>query len=83
MKTYKAIIWDGDPNKPGHRVSVLAEDLDDAKRRLEEKYGKGHVFNLHNEEEESDDVKHRLCKGDPIQSTGHREYLSVPILRDS
>ncbi len=51
MKTYKAIIWDGDPNKPGHRVSVLAEDLDDAKRRLEEKYGKGHVFNLHNEEE--------------------------------
>lgn len=51
MKTYEAVIWDDHPNKPGRRVSVVAEDIDDAKRRLEEEYGKGHVFNLRNEEE--------------------------------
>jgi hypothetical protein len=51
MKTYTAIIWDSDPNKLGCRVSVVAEDLSDAKRRLEKEYGEGRVFNLHDEEE--------------------------------
>jgi hypothetical protein len=50
IKTYKAMIWD-DPSKPGRRVSVLAESLDDAKRQLEAEYGEGHVFDLHNEED--------------------------------
>jgi hypothetical protein len=51
MKIYTAIIWDDDPAKPGRRVSVLAETLQDAKKRLEEEHGVGHVFNLHNEED--------------------------------
>jgi hypothetical protein len=49
MKIYKAIIWDDDPAKPGRRVSVPAENVQDAKKRLEEEYGEGHV--LHNEED--------------------------------
>ena len=51
MKIYEAVIWDDRRSKPGRRVSVLAEDLQDAKRLLEEEYGEGHVFNLHNEED--------------------------------
>jgi len=51
MKTYKAMIWDDDPEKPGRRVSVLAESLDDAKKKLEAKYGEDHVFDLRNEED--------------------------------
>ena len=35
----------------GQRVTLLAESLDDAKRQLEAKFGKGHVFTLHNEED--------------------------------
>ncbi|WP_157699780.1 hypothetical protein [Pseudorhodoplanes sinuspersici] len=51
MKIYKAMIWSDDPEKPGQRVSVAAENLDDAKRRLEAEYGEGRVFDLHNEED--------------------------------
>jgi hypothetical protein len=51
MKTYKAMIWEDDPNKPARRVSIIAESLDDAMKQLEEEYGGGHVFNLHNEED--------------------------------
>ena len=39
VKIYKAIIWMEDPDKPGERVSILAENLDEAKRHLEEEYG--------------------------------------------
>jgi hypothetical protein len=51
QKIYKAMIWDRSPDKPGERVSVLAENLSDAKRQLEEKYGKGNVYDLHNDED--------------------------------
>lgn len=51
MKVYKAIIWNVDPNAPGRRVTVLADDLGDAKRKLEAEHGAGRVFDLHNEEE--------------------------------
>jgi hypothetical protein len=48
------MIWDkDDAQKPGERVSVLAETLADAKKKLEKKYGEGNVFDLHNEEEAS------------------------------
>jgi hypothetical protein len=53
MKVYKAIIWDTDQNRPGKRVSILANDLSTAKEKLEAEYGKGHIFDLHNEEEAS------------------------------
>ena len=52
MKIYKAIVWDNAlPSKPGQRVTVLAENLDEAKKKLEEEYGKDSVFDLHNEED--------------------------------
>ncbi|WP_137933929.1 hypothetical protein [Mesorhizobium comanense] len=51
VKVYKAIIRTVDPDKPGERVSILAENLDEAKRQLEEEYGKGNVFSLYNEED--------------------------------
>ena len=53
MKTYKAIICDKGPRIPGQHVSVLAENLDDARKKLEAKYGVGKVFYLRDEEEEN------------------------------
>jgi hypothetical protein len=47
-RLYLAIVWRNGPDKPGERVSVLAKDLKEARRLLEEAYGKGNVFNLHN-----------------------------------
>ena len=42
------MVWRDGPEKPGERVSVLAKDLDEARRLLEEAHGKGNVFNLYN-----------------------------------
>jgi hypothetical protein len=53
MKLYTAIIWQEDPDIPGERVTILANDLQEAKRKLEAEYGEGRVFNLYNEEEAS------------------------------
>jgi hypothetical protein len=44
------MVWTSE-DKPAIRVSVDADDLDDAKRRLEEKYGEGNVFDLHSPED--------------------------------
>lgn len=49
QRLFKAVVWESDPAKPGKHVEVYAEDLTDAKLRLEEQYGKGNVFDLHNE----------------------------------
>jgi hypothetical protein len=51
MKTYKAIVWESDPQKPGQRVTVMAESLDDAKKQLEVTYGEGCVISLYNEDD--------------------------------
>lgn len=51
QKLYHAIVWREGPDQLGERVTILAKDSTEAKRLLEEKYGKGHVYNLHNEEE--------------------------------
>jgi hypothetical protein len=51
MKLYKAIIWIRDSDKPGRHVEVLAETLAEAKEKLVAQYGKGNVFNLHNQED--------------------------------
>jgi hypothetical protein len=48
QKTYIAVIWET-PTSVGKRVTVVAESLDDALLKLEEEFGKGKVFNLHNE----------------------------------
>jgi hypothetical protein len=52
-KSYQAIIWVQNSDLPGKRVSVTAENLREAKEKLESEYGKGNVFNLHNEEDAS------------------------------
>lgn len=52
MREYVAIIadeWLG--RRSGQRVSIQAVDLKDALRRLEEQFGKGRVFDLHNQED--------------------------------
>lgn len=49
MKIYKAMIWKDGPDEPGQRVSIEANSLDEAQRLLEDEYGKGSVFGLHNE----------------------------------
>lgn len=51
MKLYRAMIWVRDSDRPGQRVSVLAENLSEAKKKLEAEYGEGNVFDLHNEED--------------------------------
>jgi len=51
VKLYRAMIWVRDSDRPGQRVSVLAESLEQAKKKLEEEYGEGNVFDLHNEED--------------------------------
>ena len=51
MKTYIAMIWEKDSNKSGRRVSTSATNLDEAKEKLELEYGKGNVFDLHNEDD--------------------------------
>jgi hypothetical protein len=51
VKLYKAIIWTKDSDKPGERVTVLAESLNEAKKKLETDHGEGTVFELHNEED--------------------------------
>lgn len=49
VKTYKAMVWREGPNEPGRRVSVVADSLEEARQLLEDEYGKGSVFDLHNE----------------------------------
>ena len=51
LKLYRAMIWVRDSDRPGQRVSVFAENLKEAKEKLEEEYGEGNVFDLHNEED--------------------------------
>jgi hypothetical protein len=43
--------WIRDQDESGQRASVLAETLDEAKEKLEAQFGKGNVFDLHNEED--------------------------------
>ena len=50
-RVYLAMVWRNGPEKPGERVSVLAKDLHEARRLLEEAYGKGNVFYLRNPED--------------------------------
>jgi hypothetical protein len=47
-RLYLAMAWPNGPDKPGERVSVLAKNLDEAKRLLEDTYGKGNIFYLRN-----------------------------------
>ena len=49
QREYRAVIWTKDEaTRSRQRVVVFARDLDEARDKLERKYGKGTVFNLHN-----------------------------------
>jgi hypothetical protein len=50
MREYRAMIWKDDSAR-GQRVTVWASSLTEAKKLLEEKYGEGTVFDLHDEED--------------------------------
>ncbi len=49
MREYVGIIWIED--KPGIRLRILASSLDEAKSRVIEEYGEGHVLSIWNEED--------------------------------
>jgi hypothetical protein len=50
-RLYHAVVWQQAANSTGLRVAVCAESLSDASSKLEAKYGRGSVFNLHNRED--------------------------------
>lgn len=53
-KLYHAIVWrkksDGS-ELPGLRVTTIARNLDEAEAQLEQEFGKGNVYDLHNKED--------------------------------
>ncbi|MFY2562154.1 hypothetical protein ACN469_31455 [Corallococcus terminator] len=53
LREYRAIIQIGGSaqTEPSLRVTVMATDIEEAYMLLSEKYGKGTVFDLHNEED--------------------------------
>lgn len=50
-REYVGFIWIAD--KPGIRLRVAANSLDDATSRVIEEYGEGHVISIWNEEDAS------------------------------
>lgn len=46
---YNALIWHGVENEKIERITFFANDLDDAKRELRERYGEDVKFSLYNE----------------------------------
>ncbi|MGX4642657.1 hypothetical protein [Massilia sp. SYSU DXS3249] len=49
-RTYKALVWKPEPGVAGKRVTVFADSLEQARRKLEEEHGQGSVFDLHDDE---------------------------------
>lgn len=47
--TYKALIWQAESELSGKRVTVIAESIEQARLKLQEKYGRGAIFDLHDE----------------------------------
>lgn len=47
--TYKALIWQAESEATGKRVTVIAENIEEARLKLAEKYGQGAIFDLHDE----------------------------------
>lgn len=50
MKEYKAIVWTSD-DKPGQRLTLMAESSDEAGRKLRAEYGEDAVFTCWNEDD--------------------------------
>jgi hypothetical protein len=47
--SYKALIWEAESEATGKRVTVMADSLEQARQKLEEKYGRDAIFDLHDE----------------------------------
>ena len=45
------VIWPND-DQPGVRFEIIAADLDEAKRLMEERFGVGHEYTLSNPDDE-------------------------------
>jgi hypothetical protein len=44
MRTYKAIVWGPNEGEPGKHVEVAADNLADAKAKLESQFGRATPF---------------------------------------
>jgi hypothetical protein len=51
LREYVGLIWMDDA--PGIRLRVLARSVDEARSRVVEEYGEGHVISIWNEEDAS------------------------------
>jgi hypothetical protein len=49
LREYVGIIWIAD--RPGERFRVSARSLTEAKEKVEQTYGEGHVISLYNEDD--------------------------------
>jgi hypothetical protein len=49
LREYVGFVWIGD--EPGVRIRVTASSVDEARARVVEQYGRGHVISLWNEED--------------------------------
>ncbi len=56
--SYRALIWEATPEATGKRVTVMADSPEQARQKLEEKYGRDSIFDLHSETSspQSDDL---------------------------
>ena len=50
-RKFIALVWNEDQSINGLRVCIMAHDIEEAMKVLEEEYGEGCVFNLHNNED--------------------------------
>jgi hypothetical protein len=46
---YRALVWIGNTDGPGQRVSVLAGSLDEAAMKIRTTYGEEAIFRVHHE----------------------------------
>ena len=51
LRPYRAVVWQQGPDTVGVRITVMAEDLEDAERKLKQQYGESVVYTLYNEED--------------------------------
>jgi hypothetical protein len=51
LKLYEGVVWLKGSNEPGQRVSVYAVGPLDAKKKVQEQYGKDIIVSLENKED--------------------------------
>ena len=51
LKPYSAVVWKAGPDSLGVRVTVMAENLEDAESKLKQEHGEGIQYTLYNEDD--------------------------------